>query len=156
MTINQFTIIGNLTRDPELRYTPAGMPKAFFTVAVNETYIDEDGKRQSRVDFFPIFTFGKQAENDSRYLRKGSPVAITGKMRSWRKDDKSGFAFEPLRFGGVNYLGKINGASTTPDAAPGQQSADQSQSGPMDQEMQEWVRDYDNANSAAPMGAQRH
>jgi len=85
---NKVILMGNLTRDPELRYTPAGKAVANFAIAVNRRYkVDEQWKEET--DFFDIVVFGKQAENCSEYLRKGRPVLVDGRLqqRRWETDE---------------------------------------------------------------------
>ena len=82
-SINTFTIVGNVTKDVELRYTPSGTPAVTFTVAVDNVYYDRDGKKHEETDFIPVTTYGKQAENDAKFLKKGSMVAVMGRIRSW-------------------------------------------------------------------------
>ena len=82
--------MGNLTRDPELKFTTAGKPVARLGLAVNRTpYTNDQGERIEGVDFFNIVVFGRQAETAHQYLRKGSGVAIEGRLRyrSWETDD---------------------------------------------------------------------
>ena len=85
---NKVILMGNLTRDPELRYTPAGKAVTNFSIAVNRKYkVDEQWKEDT--DFFDIVVFGKQAENCSEYLRKGRPVLVDGRLqqRRWETDE---------------------------------------------------------------------
>lgn len=70
-SINTFTIVGNVTKDVELRYTASGTPSVTFTVAVDNVYYDRDGKKHEETDFIPVTTYGKQAENDAKFLKKG-------------------------------------------------------------------------------------
>ncbi|MEK9149887.1 MAG: single-stranded DNA-binding protein [Candidatus Desantisbacteria bacterium] len=83
-------IMGNLTKDPELRYIPSGSAVANFTVAVNRTYKDSSGETKEETSFLPVVVWGKQAENCNQYLKKGGAVFIDGnlKQRSW--EDKEG------------------------------------------------------------------
>ena len=67
--LNQIILIGNLTRDPELRYTPEGTPVASFTVAVNRSFVNREGEREA--DFIPIVVWRKRAETCAEYLMKG-------------------------------------------------------------------------------------
>lgn len=89
MYLNKCYIIGNLTRDPELKALPSGHHVASFGVATNRTYNDRDGNKQEDVEFHNIVTFGKQAESCAQYLNKGSQVLIEGRIqtRSWESDD---------------------------------------------------------------------
>ena len=107
-SINQFVIIGNVTKDVELRNTPSGTSVVTYIVAVNHEYIDRDDNKKEAVDFIPVTTYGKQAEADAMYLKKGSGVAVQGRIKSWYKaaDKKGGFNFEAET---VKYLGKPTG-----------------------------------------------
>ena len=86
--LNRVILIGNLTRDPELRYTPNGTPVASFTLAVNRPGTDSDGQR--RADFIPIVIWRQQAERCSTYLTKGSQVAVDGRLQIRSYDDRDG------------------------------------------------------------------
>ncbi len=89
MYLNKAFIIGNLTRDPELKALPSGMSVASFGVATNRTWKDANGARQEAADFHNIVVFGRQAETVSQYLKKGSNVCVEGRMqtRSWDGQD---------------------------------------------------------------------
>lgn len=86
--LNQVVLIGNLTRDPELRYTPDGTPVASFTIAVNRPFVNRQGEREA--DFVPIVVWRKRAETCSEYLMKGSQVAIQGRLQVRNYEDKDG------------------------------------------------------------------
>ncbi|GAI30958.1 unnamed protein product [marine sediment metagenome] len=86
--LNQVVLIGNLTRDPELRYTPDGTPVTSFTVAVNRPFVNRQGQREA--DFVPIVVWKKQAETCSEYLMKGSQVAVEGRLQVRNYEDKDG------------------------------------------------------------------
>ncbi len=88
MYLNKAMIYGNLTRDPEMKALPSGMQVCSFSLATNRIYNDRDGKRQESVDYHNVAVFGKQAENCAKYLTKGSPTYVEGRMqtRSWEKD----------------------------------------------------------------------
>lgn len=75
---NKVFIIGNLTRDPELRYTPSGLPVARFTVAVNR--VAKKDSEKNEVDFIPVVAWKRLAEICGEYLKKGNPVAIDGRL----------------------------------------------------------------------------
>jgi single-strand DNA-binding protein len=89
MYLNKAFIIGNLTRDPELKSLPSGIQVTTFSVATNRTWKDKNGAKQEAADFHNIVVFGRQAETVSQYLRKGSSVLIEGRMqtRSWDATD---------------------------------------------------------------------
>lgn len=88
MYLNKVQLIGNLTRDPELKALPSGVQVCSFSLATNETYI-KDGKKVEKVEFHNVIVFGKTAENVARYMTKGSQIYIEGKLqtRSWDKDE---------------------------------------------------------------------
>lgn len=86
--LNQVVLIGNLTRDPELRYTPDGTPVTSFTIAVNRPFINRQGEREA--DFVPIVVWRKRAETCSEYLMKGSQVAVEGRLQVRNYEDKDG------------------------------------------------------------------
>jgi single-strand DNA-binding protein len=87
-SLNKIFMIGNLTRDPELRYVPSGAPVATFGLAVNRTFVTQHGDKKDEVCFVRVVVFGKQAESCSQYLTKGRPVFIEGRLqyRAWEQD----------------------------------------------------------------------
>ena len=89
MSLNKCMIIGNLGRDPEMRYTPSGQAVTQFTVATNRNYRDQQGEWQKDTEWFRIVVWGQQAERVAEYLRKGSKVYIEGRIqtRQWEGQD---------------------------------------------------------------------
>lgn len=87
-SFNRVMLMGNLTRDIELRYTPGGLAVSEFGLAVNERRKQSDGQWVDDVNFFDITLFGRTAEVASEYLSKGSPVFIEGRLKhdTWEKD----------------------------------------------------------------------
>jgi len=85
---NRVILIGNLTRDPELRYTPKGTAIAKIGVAVNRVWTNEAGEKKEEVTFVDVDVFGRAAENAGQYLRKGRPVMIEGRLKLDQWDDK--------------------------------------------------------------------
>jgi len=85
MYLNKALIIGNLTRDPELKSLPSGIKVCSFSVATNRVWKDKNGARQEAADFHNIVVFGRQAETVAQYMKKGSQVMVEGRMqtRSW-------------------------------------------------------------------------
>src|SRR4030095_13185553 len=81
MSFNKIIIVGNLGRDPELRYTPQGSAVCNFSVATNEKKRDKAGELQDVTTWFRVTLWNKQAENASKYLTKGSPVYVEGRLR---------------------------------------------------------------------------
>lgn len=90
MSFNKIIVIGNLGRDPELRYTPQGNAVCDFSVATNEKRRDKSGELQSVVTWFKITLWNKQAENASKYLTKGSSIYIEGRLRIEEWTDRDG------------------------------------------------------------------
>lgn len=78
---NRVTLIGNLTRDPELRYTPNNTAVVDYGLAVNRNYQDSSGEWQEETTFVDITVWGRQAENCSQYLNKGSRVFVDGRLQ---------------------------------------------------------------------------
>ena len=89
-SVNRVILIGNLGKDPDLRYTPSGQPVAKFPIATSERWKDKDGQFQQRTDWHNIVAWGRQAEICKEYLKKGSPVYIEGRIQSRSYDDKDG------------------------------------------------------------------
>ena len=89
--INRVVLVGNLTRDPELRHTPSGTPVCSLRLAVNTRRKDESGQWTDKPNYFDITVWGQQGENCAQYLSKGRPVAIDGRLewREWEAQDGS-------------------------------------------------------------------
>jgi len=90
--INRVVLVGNLTKDPELRHTPGGTPVCQLRVAVNSRRRDESGNWVDKPNYFDVSVFGNQAESAAQYLAKGRPVGIDGRLdwREWDATDGSG------------------------------------------------------------------
>ena len=86
--INRTVLVGRLTRDPELRYTPSGVPVANFTLAVNRTFTNQQGEREA--DFINIQVWRKPAENVATYLKKGSLCGIDGRIQTRNYEGQDG------------------------------------------------------------------
>ena len=88
-SLNKVFLIGNLTRDPELRYIPSGSAVATFTIGVNRVYVTQSGEKKEQASFIRIVVWGRRAEVCGEYLSKGSPVFIEGRMQSrdWQTQD---------------------------------------------------------------------
>ena len=91
MYLNKAIIIGNLTRDPELRSLPSGVKVCSFSVATNRVWKDKNGARQESTDYHNVVTFGRSAETVAQYMKKGSSILVEGRIqtRSW-EDKNSG------------------------------------------------------------------
>lgn len=123
-SFNKVILVGNLTRDPELRYTPKGTAVAKIGLAVNRTWRTETGETKEETTFVDVDIFGRTAENVSQYMRKGSPILIEGRLRldSWedkqtsQKRSKLTVVAETVQFLGAPRGGEAPAAS--PDTAP--------------------------------------
>jgi single-strand DNA-binding protein len=87
-SFNKVILVGNLTRDPELRYTPKGMAIAKVGLAVNRNWTSESGEKKEEVTFVDVDIFGRTAENVAQYMKKGRPILIEGRLRLDQWDDK--------------------------------------------------------------------
>jgi single-strand DNA-binding protein len=85
---NKVILIGNLTRDPELRYTPKGTAIARITVAVNRTWRSDSGEQREETSFVDVDAFGRQAETIGQYLKRGRPLLVEGRLRQDSWEDK--------------------------------------------------------------------
>jgi single-strand DNA-binding protein len=89
-SLNKVLLIGNLTRDPELRYTPGGLAVCNFTIAINSFYNDSQGQKQKDTCFMRVTVWGKSGEACSQYLAKGRPVFVEGRLKSRNWEAENG------------------------------------------------------------------
>ena len=87
-SFNKVILMGNLTRDPELRYTPKGMAVARITLAVNRTWKSETGEAKEEVAFIDVDVWGRSAETIAQYVKKGRPLLVEGRLKQDTWDDK--------------------------------------------------------------------
>ena len=87
-SFNKVILVGNLTRDPELRYTPKGTAIAKVGLAVNRVWTNEAGEKKEDVTFIDVDVFGRTAENVGQYMRKGRPILVEGRLKLDQWDDK--------------------------------------------------------------------
>jgi len=121
-SFNKVILVGNLTRDPELRYTPKGTAIAKIGVAVNRVWTNEAGEKKEEVTFVDVDVFGRTAENVGQYMRKGRPILIEGRLRLDQWDDKQtgqkksrlGVVAETVQFLGSPSGGGEGGAPEAP------------------------------------------
>ena len=138
-SFNKVVLVGNLTRDPELRYTPKGTAVAKIGLAVNRVWTSETGEKKEEVTFVDIDMFGRTAENVAQYMRKGSPLLVEGRLRLDQWDDKQtgqkrsklGVVAETVQFLGSPRSGEAGSAANTasrptpaPAAAPAAEPAE--------------------------------
>jgi single-strand DNA-binding protein len=88
--VNKVILVGNLGRDPEVRYTPGGQAVANFTIATNEAWTDKSGQKQERTEWHRIVVWGKQAELCGEYLSKGRQVYLEGRLQTREWTNKEG------------------------------------------------------------------
>lgn len=89
MYLNKAILIGNLTRDPELRSLPSGVKVCSFSLATNRVWKDKNGARQESTDYHNVVVFGRQAETVAQYMKKGSSILVEGRMQTRSWDDKN-------------------------------------------------------------------
>lgn len=131
MNINKAIIVGFLVRDPETKALSSGQTVTTFSVATNSTYKDKQGERKTTVEFHNVVTYGTQAENCGKYLKKGQLAGVEGRIqtRSWDKDDGSKAYRTEIIADTVQFGPKSNGeggdtpesenrARTAPEAKP--------------------------------------
>jgi single-strand DNA-binding protein len=124
-SFNKVILMGNLTRDPELRYTPKGTAIAKVGLAVNRVWTNEAGEKKEEVTFVDVDIFGRTAENVGQYMRKGRPMLVEGRLKLDQWDDKQtgqkrsrlGVVAENVQFLGSAPGGGEGGAAATPRPA---------------------------------------
>ena len=89
MYLNKAIVIGNLTRDPELRSLPSGIKVCTFSLATNRVWKDKNNARQESTDYHNVVVFGRQAETVAQYMKKGSSILVEGRMQTRSWDDKT-------------------------------------------------------------------
>jgi single-strand DNA-binding protein len=119
---NKVLLMGNLTRDPEVKYTPKGTAIANLGLAVNRVYTTEGGEQKEEVTFIDIEVWGRQAETAGQYLSKGRPVFVEGRLKldSW-EDKESGQKRNKLKVVAerVQFLGAPRGGAEFKEEGPG-------------------------------------
>ena len=116
MNLNKVFIMGNLTRDPELKTLPSGSSVANFGIATNRVWRNQQGEKQEEVQFHNVVVFGKQADTVSQYLKKGGSVLVEGRLqtRNWEAQDgtkrtKTEIVAERVQFGPRRSSGGFSG-----------------------------------------------
>ncbi len=131
MSFNRIILVGNLGRDPELRYTPQGTPVCSFSMATNERRKDRNGEMQDQTTWFRVTLWGRQAETASQYLQKGRSVYIEGRLRVEDWTDRDGKPRQSLEVTATD-MQFIGSRSDEPMAERAAASAVSSQSGPQE------------------------
>ncbi len=121
-SLNRVLLMGNLTRDPEMRYTPSGAAVTSFTLAVNRTYKLPSGEKKEEASFIRIVTWGRIAETSGEYLKKGHPAFVEGRLqtRSWDAPDGQKRSTTEVIASNVQFLrqvGRSQGSQEEPKLA---------------------------------------
>jgi len=131
MYYNKAIVIGNLTRDPELRSLPSGIQVCSFSLATNRVWKDKNGAKQESSDFHNIVVFGRQGETAAQYLRKGASAMVEGRMQTRSWDDASGqkkyrteIIADRVQFGPRPAGASAAGGSPTPVSQPSRNDQD--------------------------------
>lgn len=119
-SLNKVFLIGNLTRDPELRYTPSGAAVANLGLAVNRRYTNGQGEAKEDVAFLTVVVWQKQAEAVAQYLTKGSPALVEGRLqtRTWETKDGEKRSTVEVVAERVQFLGRKPEGAGAPQADP--------------------------------------
>lgn len=121
VSLNRVLLIGNLTKDPELRYTPSGTPVANLRLAVNSSFKSQSGERKEETCFVTIVVWSRQAEICNQYLKKGRSIFVEGRLlfRSWEAEGQKRSTME-VRADRVQFLGGPGGAAPSASAGAGE------------------------------------
>lgn len=129
-SFNQVVLMGNLTRDPELRQTPSGQNVCSFSLALNRSYKGADGNWQEATDYIDVVAWGPLGERVSQYLSKGRPCLVSGRLqsRSWEQEGQKRSKVEVVAgdvtfLGGPGEGGASSGGSGSSSAAPASKPA---------------------------------
>ena len=130
MYLNKAMVIGNLTRDPELRSLPSGVKVCSFSLATNRVWKDKNGAKQESADYHNVVVFGRQAETVAQYMKKGNSMLVEGRMQTRSWDDKTSgekkyrteVVADRVQFGPKN-----GGAGSTSTSAPSKAPANEGQ-----------------------------
>jgi single-strand DNA-binding protein len=125
-SLNKVFLIGNLTRPPELRYTPSGTAVTDLRIAVNRNYTTQGGDKREETCFLTVVVWGKQAESSAEYLDKGSPVMVEGRLqtRDWETKDGQKRSVVEVVAERVQFMGRGKGVGVPAAAEPVEAAAD--------------------------------
>jgi len=145
---NKVVLIGNLTKDPELRYTPQGTAVVNLRLAVNRRYRDKNQELKEEVCFVTAVVWNKQAETCNQYLHKGSPILVEGRLQSRSWEDNSGQKRSVLevRAERVQFLGA---APSKGAAEPSSEEQSQAQEPPVETTETAWLEESEDKSNAS-------
>ena len=118
-SLNKVFLMGNLTRAPELRYTPSGTAVSDLRLAVNRAYTTQSGEKRQETYFLTVVVWGKQAESCGEYLDKGSPILVEGRLqtREWEGKDGQRRNVVEVVADRIQFLGRGRAAGPEPETA---------------------------------------
>ncbi len=119
-SVNKVILIGNLGRDPELRYTQGGQAVTNLNIATSESFTDREGQRQERTEWHRVVVWGKQGENCAQYLSKGRSVYVEGRLetREWEDRDGNKRYTTEIKAQRVQFLGPRDGGGARDGGGP--------------------------------------
>jgi len=134
-SLNKVFLIGNLTRPPELRYTPSGTAVADLRLAVNRNYTTQGGEKREETSFLTVVVWGKQAESCGEYLDKGSPILVEGRLqtREWEAKDGQKRTVVEVVAERVQFMGRAK--TTAPATVPAAESLAEEPTGASDDDV---------------------
>lgn len=137
-SLNRVFLIGNLTKDPTLRYTPGGAAVADLRLAVTSTFASKSGEKKEETCFIDVVTWGRQAETASEYLKKGSPIFVEGRLQfdTWETAEGEKRSRHRVRAAIVQFLGRgegKGGGGKPPRGAEVDEPSQEPQGGPPDE-----------------------
>jgi len=137
MSFNKIIVVGNLGRDPELRYTPQGTPVCSFSLATNERRKDKTGELVDHTTWFRVTLWGRQAETASQYLTKGRPVYIEGRLRVEEWTDRDGKSRHTLEVHATDmqFIGGAKGEDSSSPEGGTVEAESKAQSNPSDDDI---------------------
>lgn len=118
-TLNKVLLIGNLTRDPEMRFVAGGQPVATFSIGVNRSFVNQAGEKKEEVSFIRIVAWRRLAELCNEYLKKGSPILVDGRLqsRSWEAQDGTKRNTIEVLANNIQFLGRAPSGGTRSDVS---------------------------------------
>lgn len=130
-SLNKVLLIGNLTRDPEVRYTPKGTAVADLGLAVSRSYKTESGEIKEEVCFLTVVAWGRQAETAGEYLKKGSPIFVEGRLQyeTWEKNGEKRNTIK-VNAERIQFLSRPQGGTEFKEKQPERQAAGKTASAP--------------------------
>lgn len=139
-TLNKVLLIGNLTKDPALRYTPGGAAVADLRLAINTTYVNKAGERTDEVCYVDIVVWARQAETAAEYLSKGSPIFVEGRLQldTWETSAGEKRSKMRVRAQRIQFLGRAKGSAPRDEGQRNSAPRDEGQRNSTPQEREQY------------------